>query len=100
MHECKACIFTRAENVGVFYTCGSLCVMECNTRSRGIIRRHLSEGEEETVCTGRAEILEPLCRERHCNNLKCFCGGSKNSKAFPSIEYSRNDGLQSLAACN
>lgn len=59
MHDCKACIFTHAQRADVFYICGSMCVMECNTRSRGIIRRHLSEGGEETVCTGTAEILEP-----------------------------------------
>lgn len=27
--------------------------------------------------------LLPLFRERHCNNLKCFCDRSKNSKRFP-----------------
>lgn len=36
----------------------SVRVLECNTESRGVIRRHLSEGDEETVCTGTGEILE------------------------------------------
>lgn len=35
------------------------CVLEGSTGPRGVIRRDLNQGDEETVCIGTTEIPEP-----------------------------------------